>query len=258
MFDTHSHIYLDAFDEDREAVFQRAVEVNVTDIAMPAIDFNSLERMRKMEYAGLRFHNMMGLHPADLDGSQMDNLEQKLKEYCASEDMVAVGETGLDYHWSTEFKEEQISSLHTHCEVAKALGKPVVLHNRKATEDLLSIIGEHQDGSLTGVWHCFNGSVEEGKRALDLGLMLGIGGVTTFKNADVDKAVAQLPLDRMILETDAPYLAPHPMRGKRNEPSFIKYTAEKLAEIMNVDLEKVDEITTYNAKELFNLPKREG
>lgn len=253
MFDTHCHVYLNAFDEDRQDVFKRAVEAGVTDIAMPAIDFNSLEQMEQMEYEGINFHNMMGLHPADLDGSQLDNLEQRLTEYCSREDMVAVGETGLDYHWSVKYKDEQISSLHTHCEVAKSLDKPVVLHNRKATEDLLSIIDEHQDGNLSGVWHCFNGSVDEGKRALDLGLMLGIGGVTTFKNADVDKAVARLPINKMILETDAPYLAPHPKRGKRNEPAFVKYTGEYLAEIMGMEPEEVDRITTYNARYLYNL-----
>lgn len=253
MFDTHCHVFLDAFDEDRQEVFKRAVKAGVTDIAMPAIDFNSLERMEQMACEGLSFHKMMGLHPADLDGSQMDDLDQRLTEYCSRRDMVAVGETGLDYHWSVKYKDEQISSLHTHCEVAKALQKPLVLHNRKATEDLLEIIETHQDGNLTGVWHCFNGSVDEGKRALDLGLMLGIGGVTTFKNADVDKVVARLPLDRMILETDAPYLAPHPKRGKRNEPSFVKFTAEYLAGIMEMELEEVDRITTYNARYLYNL-----
>lgn len=167
--------------------------------------------------------------------------------------MVGVGETGLDYYWSTDHVEEQKKSLRIHCKIARAVRKPIVLHNRESTDDLLKIIEEEQDGNLSGIWHCFNGTAEEGKKAIDLGLHLGIGGVVTFKNGGVDKTVAELPLDKMVLETDAPYLAPTPKRGKRNEPSFMKFTARKLADIFEISLEEVQERTSKTARRLFRV-----
>lgn len=250
MIDTHCHIYLEHFEEDLDQVLDRAAESGVQQILMPAINFGSLPKMDRLTHNQIRFHKMAGIHPTEINEGA-STTEQKLLEHCSLPDIIAVGETGLDYHWSTEYKEEQKASLRLHCNVAKKLGKPIVLHNRESTEDLLDIIEEQQDGRLTGVWHCFNGSPEEGRRAIDLGLNLGIGGVLTFKNAGVDETVAELPLEKMILETDAPYLAPEPNRGKRNEPAFVKHTAEKLAEVQEVSFEEIDERTTENALKLF-------
>lgn len=250
--DTHSHLYLDAFDDDLDSVLSRSVEADVIRILLPAIDWQSLKQMDKLHHENIEFHKMMGVHPCEVDTSRL-NEEGQLMEICNSDDMVAVGETGLDYYWSTDFVEYQKESLHMHCRVAKAVNKPIVLHNRDATDDLLDIIKQEQDGSLTGIWHCFTGSQEEGERALDLGLYLGVGGVATFKNAGVGEVVAGMPLDRLILETDAPYLSPTPKRGKRNEPSFMKYTAEKLADLKAISIEKIAEQTTSNALRLFNL-----
>ena len=252
MIDTHSHIYLPQFDEDRDDVNQRAVEAGVKAIFMPAIDFGSLEQMEKMSHPNISFYKMAGLHPCDVE-ELADGFEKQLLDLCSQDDIYGVGETGLDYHWSTERLTEQKLSLHAHCRVAKKVQKPIIIHNRESTEDMLKIIEQEQDGSLTGIWHCFNGSVEEGKRAIDLGFHLGIGGVATFKNAGVDKTVAQLPLDKMVLETDAPYLSPTPKRGKRNEPAFMKYTAQKLAELFDLSLEEVDAKTTETAKGLFGI-----
>jgi TatD DNase family protein len=173
--------------------------------------------------------------------------------YCSRDDFYGVGETGLDYYWSTERVEQQKESLRIHCKVAKTVGKPIIIHNRESTDDMLELIENEQDGRLTGIWHCFNGTVEEGIRAIHMRLLLGIGGVVTFKNGGVDKTVAKLPLDKMILETDAPYLSPTPRRGKRNEPAFMKYTAEKLAEIFGVSLQEIDEKTTSTAINLFGI-----
>lgn len=253
MIDTHSHIYLPKFEEDREAVHQRAAEAGVTGILMPAIDFDSIPQMEKLSHPEIAFYKMAGIHPCDVEESLAEDLEQKLTDYCSRDDFYGVGETGLDYYWSTEQMEEQKQSFHMHCKVAKQVGKPVIIHNRESTEDMLNIIEEEQDGSLKGIWHCFNGTVEEGKRAIDLGLYLGIGGVVTFKNAGVDKTVAQLPLEKMMLETDAPYLSPTPKRGKRNEPAFMKYTAQKLADIFGMSLEEIDTQTTETAKQLFGI-----
>ncbi len=252
MIDTHSHIYLEQFDEDRDEVFARAVEVGVKAIFMPAIDFNSIPQMEKMSHPDIEFYKMAGLHPVDV--KQLNSgFEQELFEYCELDNFYGVGETGLDYYWSTDFAEEQKKSLFIHCKVAKAVQKPIVLHNRESTRDLLDIIEKEQDGSLTGIWHCFNGTLDEGKRAIDLGLHLGIGGVVTFKNGGVDKTVAQLPINKMVLETDAPYLSPTPMRGKRNEPAFIKFTSQKLAEIFEISLDEVIEQTSAGAEKLFRI-----
>ncbi|MDZ7772087.1 MAG: TatD family hydrolase [Balneolaceae bacterium] len=250
--DTHCHLYMDAFSDDLPAVLDRAVEAGVGHIFLPALNLGSLPGMRALEHPDIRFYPMAGVHPTEINDGVRAGADE-LAEACAAPDVVAVGETGLDYHWDTDHKAAQQRSLRMHCEVARACGKPVVLHNRDSTDDLLDIIGEEQDGSLTGIWHCFNGSVEEGRRALDLGLHLGIGGVFTFKNAGVDLTVSQLPLERMVLETDAPYLSPEPCRGERNEPAFVRHTAERLAQVKETDLGEVARRTTATALELFGL-----
>lgn len=253
MIDTHSHIYLEQFDEDREEVMRRAAEAGVQAIFMPAIDFNSIEQMEKLNHPEIEFYKMAGIHPCDVEGNITKNFEQRLHEYCIRDDFYGVGETGLDYYWSKDHIEEQKDSLKIHFSVARQTGKPIILHNRESTEDLLNMMEVEQDGNIKGIWHCFNGTVDEGKRAIDLGFHLGIGGVVTFKNGGVDKTVAQLPLDKMVLETDAPYLSPTPMRGKRNEPAFMKFTAQKLAEIFELNLEEVVEKTSGVARELFGM-----
>lgn len=251
MIDTHSHIYLEQFDEDREEVFERAVEAGVTHIFMPAIDLRSIEQMEKLSHPEIKFYKMAGLHPCDVERVLPDNFEESLLEFINQKDFFGIGETGLDYYWSTDHVEQQKTSLKIHCRIAKEVGKPIILHNRESTSDLLNLIEEEQDGRLSGIWHCFNGTVDEGKRAIDMGLHLGIGGVVTFKNGGVDKTVAHLPLDKMVLETDAPYLSPTPMRGKRNEPSFMRYTALRLAEIFEVSLKEVNKITNRTSRNLF-------
>lgn len=250
--DTHCHIYLPQFKEDISLVLERAADAKVNHIFMPSINLRSLEQMENLSHPEIEFHRMAGLHPTEInEGKNID--DQKLLTCCKKNDIVAVGETGLDYHWSDKFKAEQKKSLNIHCRIAKQTNKPIILHNRSSTEDLLSIISNHQDGSLKGIWHCFNGTAKEGKRAIDLGLHLGIGGVLTFKNAGIEPSVAQLPLDKMVLETDAPYLSPEPNRGRRNEPAFIRFTAEKLADVKNVPVQKVKEKTERTALNLFGI-----
>ena len=252
MVDTHCHIFLDEFQNDIREVLDRAADTGVKKIFMPAIDLNSIQQMKTIHHGTIELYKMAGVHPCEVDGERI-NLENKLFEVASSDEIVGVGETGLDYYWSTEYVNEQKKNLRIHCKVARELNKPIILHNRESTDDILRIIEEEQDGNLHGIWHCFNGSVEEGKRAIDLGLYLGIGGVVTFKNAGVDKTVSQLPLEAMVLETDAPYLAPTPNRGKRNEPAYIRLTAEKLADIKNLSFSEIDETTTRNALEVFQL-----
>lgn len=250
--DTHCHIYLDQFRDDIQEVLDRAATAGVRHIFMPAINFDSLQQMDRLEHNKIKFHKMAGIHPTEINEG-VTTTEEKLAEHCNSDDIVGVGETGLDYYWSDDYKQEQQKSLRIHCRVARQLNKPIVLHNRESTEDLLQIISEEQDGRLTGIWHCFNGTSEEGKYAIDLGLHLGIGGVLTFKNAGVDETVSHLPLGKMVLETDAPYLAPEPKRGKRNEPAYVRYTAERLAEVMELPLAEIESKTSSNVIDLFSI-----
>jgi TatD DNase family protein len=253
MIDTHCHIYLPDFSEDLDEVLSRTEEQGISDICMPAIDFVSLEQMEQIRYTGIRFHKMAGVHPCEVRSFDAMIFRSKLHDRAVRPDIVAIGETGLDYYWSTDFVREQQESLRIHCEISREVKKPVVLHNRESTIDLLNIIADEQDGRLRGIWHCFNGSLEEGKKAIDLGLMLGIGGVLTFKNSGVDKTVKDLPLDKMVLETDAPYLTPAPFRGKRNEPSYLRFVLKKLSAVFELPEDEIRKQTTANARKLFDL-----
>lgn len=250
MIDTHCHIYSSKFENDLADVLDRAAEAGVTEIYMPAIDFDSLPKMDAITHPDIRFYRMAGVHPVDVKSHRPELHDQLLAE-AEKPETVGIGETGLDYYWSKDFIAEQKESLHIHCKIAKQTQKPIILHNRNSTEDLLDLIESEQDGTLTGIWHCFTGNYEEGKRAIDMGLHLGLGGVLTFKNSGVAEAVAQLPIEKLVLETDAPYLAPHPNRGKRNEPSFMNFTALKLANVFGIDKEDVVAITSANAKRIF-------
>lgn len=250
--DTHCHLYLELFEEDISEVLERAASEGIAHIFLPAIDWSSVEQMDNLTHPDITFYKMAGVHPCHVE-ENLPVLREQLEKVCSRDDIVGVGETGLDYYWSIDYIEEQKRSLRLHCDIAKQTNKPIVLHNRESTTDLLDIIEEEQDGSLTGVWHCFTGTLDEGKRALDLGLYLGVGGVSTFKNAGVDRVVKELPLDRMILETDAPYLTPAPHRGERNEPAYIKIIAKNLAKLMNLDPEEIASATTKNAFELFQI-----
>ncbi len=250
--DTHCHLYLDQFEPDISEVMDRAYDAGIEHIFLPAIEWESLKQMQLLTHPHISFYKMAGIHPCSVE----DHLPidaQRLLELCSSDDFVAVGETGLDYYWSKEFNKEQKESLRLHCRIAKETGKPIVLHNRESTTDLLDLIEEEQDGSMKGVWHCFTGSVEEGLRALDMGLYLGVGGVSTFKNAGVDVVLKEMPIERLLLETDAPYLTPSPHRGKRNEPSYIAIIAESLASIKGISVDEVAAITTQNAFDLFGV-----
>ncbi|WP_242978901.1 TatD family hydrolase [Rhodohalobacter mucosus] len=250
--DTHCHLYLDQFHEDLQEVLDRSAEAGVSHIFLPAIDWSSISQMERLNHPEITFYKMAGIHPCSVEEVWPVD-EEKLFELCSRDDFLGVGETGLDYYWSTGFVKEQKESLRLHCDVARQTGKPVVLHNRESTKDLLDLIEDEQDGTLSGVWHCFTGTRDEGKRALDLGLYLGVGGVSTFKNAGVDKVLAEMPLNRLILETDAPYLTPAPHRGKRNEPSYIRLIAENLAELKEVNLDEIAKATTKNAFDLFGV-----
>ena len=252
LIDTHCHLYHKQLQSDISAVCDRAFEAGVKRILLPAITLESLKLMDVLSHPGIQFGKMAGVHPCDVTASTQSE-ESLLETECNRDDIIGIGESGLDYYWSTELVAEQQRSFRHHCRIARETGKPIVIHNRNSTEDVLRIVEEEQDGRLTGVWHCFNGTYDEGMKAIDLGLYLGIGGVVTYKNSGVAETVVQLPFDRIMLETDSPYLSPVPHRGKRNEPSYVKIVAEKLAVVKELSVDEIATITTQNALALFKI-----
>ena len=253
LIDTHAHIYSDEFDNDRDSIILRAREKGLEGILMPAIDSSTHAGMLRLEkkYPGFCL-SMMGLHPCSVKENYKDELKM-IEDHFAKQRFIAVGETGLDFYWDLSFKEQQYIAFNRQCEWAKQYDIPIVIHSRNSTDECIDVISKQQDGKLKGVFHCFSGTAEQAGKIIELGFYMGIGGVLTFKNAGLDKAVKDIDLSWMVLETDAPYLAPVPYRGKRNEPSYIINVAEKLAAIKNTAVEEIEKITTANAQKLFGL-----
>jgi TatD DNase family protein len=249
--DTHSHIYLDEFAADREEVLLRAEKEGVRKIMMPAIDSQTHEQMLVLEKLNpAQCFAMMGLHPC----SVKENFEAELaivKKYLSERDFKAVGEIGLDFYWDKTFVNEQIEAFRQQINLALNSNLPIVIHSRESIDQCIEVVKQMQNGKLKGVFHCFSGSIEQANEITGLGFYLGIGGVLTYKKSGLDKVLEQIDIKHIVLETDAPYLTPVPFRGKRNEPAYIKYVAEKLAEIKNINLEEVAAITTANGENLF-------
>jgi TatD DNase family protein len=196
---------------------------------------------------------MMGVHPCSVDGGYREELEAA-RQWLDQRPFVAVGEIGLDYHWDLTWKAEQQEAFRTQVQWAVERNLPSVIHSRKSTADCIRILEEFPRGVPRGVFHCFSDDLDTAKKVLDLGFHLGIGGVVTYKNAGLDAVVRELPLEALVLETDAPYLSPVPFRGKRNESGYIKYVAARIAEVKGCTLEEVDRVTTATARKIFGLP----
>jgi len=250
MIDTHSHIYGPEFDEDRDEVIQRSLQAGVNRILLPNINEESIPRMLSVvnKYPGVCYP-MMGLHPEDVkeDWTEvLDRMETRL------DGMIAVGEVGLDFYWDSTYRKEQIEAFERQMSWAKERDLPLVVHMRKAEPELLEAMERHKSDGLRGVFHCFGGSKETAARMLKHeGFVLGIGGVVTFKNSRLAETLRHVPLDRIVLETDAPYLAPVPCRGKRNEPSYVVHVARFLSNIYNVSLEEVNAVTNLTVGRVF-------
>ena len=253
--DTHSHLYSSQFDEDRTQVINDAISAGVSTILLPNISSEYTKGMLEVcdEFPKNCFP-MMGLHPCDVNE---DNIEGELihvEQELAKGKYIAVGEIGLDLYWDKTKLEIQKKAFIHQIELAKKYKLPIAIHVRDSFAEAIEIIEKLNDESLTGVFHCFTGRVEDAQRVINLGdFYLGIGGVLTFKNSGLDKTIAKIELQNLILETDAPYLAPAPFRGKRNESKYIVNIAEKLAEVQQIDIDHVARITTLNAKKLFGL-----
>ena len=253
LIDTHTHIYDPAFDLDRAEAVQRALDAGVGMMLLPNVDASTIAPMLDTHE---RFPDctrvMMGLQPEEVKGDYKQVLAQMEKEL-EKGIFIGVGEVGLDFYWDATFEKEQLDAFEVQLQWAKQLGLPLSIHCRNAFNFMARILEKHQDGGLRGVMHCFTGAEEEAQAYLDLGFHLGLGGVTTYKNCAVKDFLPRIPLDRIVLETDAPYLSPVPHRGKRNEPAFMVATAQRIAEIYQIPFETLSEITTANAKKLFGI-----
>jgi len=252
MIDTHSHIYLPDFDEDRQAVVEEARSAGVEKILMPNVDGTSIRPMFAVEemYPGYCYA-MMGLHPTSVKGDFEEQLAN-VKHWLGQRDFIAIGEIGIDLYWDKTWEREQREVFRTQVDWAKEKGIPVVIHVRDAFDAVFQELDKVCDDKLKGVFHSFSGNTDQLHKALEYpGFMLGINGIVTFKNAQLDKVLKEADPERLITETDAPYLAPVPFRGKRNQPAYMAYTLEKLAGIFDVSREEMDAITTRNARQLF-------
>ncbi len=253
LIDTHSHIYLTEFDSDRKMMLERAEKEGIVKILMPAIDSITHNQMLETERNfPNRCLSMIGLHPCSVKEEYKHEL-QMVQDFLEQRKFIAIGESGLDFYWDISFKTQQYEVFQQQIEWALHYDIPIVIHSRNSTDEGIEMIKKNQNGKLRGVFHCFSGTVEQAREIIDLEFYLGIGGVLTFKKSGLYVVMEQLELDHVILETDAPYLAPVPFRGKRNECSYLKYIVQKLAEIKQMEFEEIARITTENAKNLFGL-----
>jgi TatD DNase family protein len=253
LIDTHTHIYLPEFDNDRDETIKRAIDAGISKLFMPNIDIDSINQMMPVadKYQGICYP-MMGLHPTSVKENYKAQLDEMDRNF-ADKKFIAIGEIGIDLYWDKTFRNEQLIVFRHQIETALSHDLPVVVHSRDAFPEVFSVLEEFRGRNLKGVLHAFTGNTAEARHALDLGFMLGIGGVVTFKNSGLDKTVADIGPDNLILETDSPYLAPVPYRGKRNESSYICIINRKLAEIFNMTEERMAEITFLNSVRLFKL-----
>lgn len=251
--DTHTHLHLDDFNRDRSDVLKRAFDKGVNNLLLPNIDSSSINDLHKLcdEYPNNCFP-MMGLHPGSVKENYLEELKI-MEEHFASRKYIAVGEIGIDLYWDKTFVKEQEYVFRYQLELAIQKKLPVVIHQRESYNEIMAVINDLNNQKLSGVFHCFTGTYEQAIEIVDLGFMLGIGGVLTFKNSKLSEVIRKVDLEHIILETDSPYLTPAPFRGRRNESSYTYHIAEKLAEIKNISIEEVAKITTANATQLFKL-----
>lgn len=251
--DTHSHIYSEAFLADKDDFLKRAFSAGVETILMPAIDSLTHKSMIDLEADNtVQCLSMMGLHPCSVKANFRNELHT-IETYLKQRQFVAIGETGLDFYWDLSFKAQQYEAFEQHIHWSVQYDLPIVIHSRNSTGECIEVVSKYIEKGLRGVFHCFGGTIEEANQIAEMGFYMGIGGVLTFKKSGLDAVIKELGLDKIVLETDAPYLAPVPYRGKRNEPAYIPLIAQKLADVMQLPLEEVAAITTENAKKLFRL-----
>lgn len=251
--DTHAHLYSEAFDEDRDAMIQRAIAAGVGRFFIPAIDSSYTEAMLRLEAAfPERVYLMAGLHPTHVKDDFETELEH-VHTLLGQRKFYAVGETGIDLYWDKTYLEQQLKAFRYQIGLAREFGLPIVIHCREAFDEIFDVLEQEMDDSLFGIFHCFTGSLEQARKAISYRMKLGIGGVVTYKNGRIDEFLHQVDLRHIVLETDSPYLAPVPFRGKRNESAYLLQVLKRVAEIYGITQEEVAEITTRNSKEVFGV-----
>jgi TatD DNase family protein len=253
LIDTHCHLYGKEFTRDLEEAIQRAEKEGVERFYLPAIDRDCQQALLALEarYPGKCF-GMTGLHPCHVKEDHASEL-QFVEDELARRSWVALGEIGLDFYWDRTFEEAQYAAFHKQIEWALHYDIPIVIHSRESMKESIGVVREHQQGKLRGIFHCFSGDAQAARAIVDLGFFLGIGGVLTYKNSGLSDAIRDVPLGSLVLETDAPYLAPVPFRGKRNESSYLRYVVAKLAEVKGLSVEEVAAATTANAQKIFGI-----
>ncbi len=251
IIDTHTHLYAEQFDADRTEMIERAIASGVERFYLPNIDSASIDGMLKLEeqYPN-RCFPMMGLHPCSVKANYKEELAI-VEKWLEKRPFVAIGEIGIDLYWDKTFFEEQKDAFRIQIKWAKKLNIPIIIHARDALDIIIEIVEEEKDDRLNGIFHCFTGTLEQAKRIMNTGFYMGFGGVLTFKNGGLDKIAGDIPMDYIVLETDAPYLSPKPKRGKRNESAYTLYIAEKLATVKGISLKEVAKQTTINANKVF-------
>lgn len=253
MIDTHTHLYSEEFDEDRAEMIQRALNKGVTEFYLPAIDSESHEKMLQLEAEyPQQIFAMMGLHPCYVKPETWEKELEIVENYLNQRTFPAIGEIGIDLYWDKTTLDIQIKAFEKQIDWAIEKDLPIVIHTRESFEETFEVLERKKHPKLRGIFHCFSGTLEQAKHAIDLGFVLGIGGVVTFKNGKIDQFLHEIPLNKIVLETDAPYLAPVPFRGKRNESAYIELVAQKLVDIYKKDFSEIVHITTENAKMIFN------
>jgi TatD DNase family protein len=250
--DTHTHLYSDSFSEDRTETINRAINAGIERLLLPNIDIHSINGMHALtdEFPNNCFA-MMGLHPGNVKEDWKDQLKV-MKNHLDTRKYIAIGEIGMDLYWDKTFIEEQKEAFRIQVGWAKEYDLPIVIHARDAFDEIFEILDELNDEKLTGVFHCFTGDSSQAEKVISYnGFKMGIGGVLTYKKAGLDKTLKGVPLEYLILETDAPYLPPTPHRGKRNESSYLLHIAEKLTDVYGVSMTEIENVTTKNAVQLF-------
>lgn len=253
LIDTHVHLNADQYEDDVEEVIQRALDKNVKKMIVVGFDTKTIERAMELVEQYPFLYAVIGWHPVDAIDCTKEDL-QWIESLAAHPKVVGIGETGLDYHWDKSPKEVQQRLFREQIQLAKRVELPIIIHNRDATADVVKILEEEEAHVTGGIMHCFSGSVETAKQCIDMNFLISLGGPVTFKNAKMPKKVAtEIDLDYLLVETDAPYLTPHPFRGKRNEPHYVTLVAEQIAELKNIPYDEVAKRTTENALKLFKI-----
>ncbi|MGP4070573.1 TatD family hydrolase [Halobacillus sp. B29] len=253
LFDTHVHLNADQFEEDLEATIQRANEAGVEYMTVVGFDHKTIPKAIEIAESHEKIYAAVGWHPVDAVDLSDKELEW-IEELSSHPKVVAIGEMGLDYHWDKSPADVQKEVFRKQIRLAKKVKMPIIIHNREATDDIVEILKEEDASEVGGIMHCYSGPVETAQECIDMNFMISIGGPVTFKNAKLPKEVAKaIDLKHMLVETDCPFLAPHPNRGKRNEPAYVKLVAEQIAELKEITFEEVSEVTTSNALQFFGI-----